>query len=140
MSKISLSAVFILWITSAFAADTITGTVHNLTTGKPAAGDEVTLLRLGEGMQEESRAKTDAQGAFTLNMTSPQDQHLIQVAHQGVNYDQPVTGTGRIELGVYDVVANAPGLRGTVGVAQLNADAKVLKVTEPQKRQAGVKV
>ncbi len=120
----------ILVSTAALAADTITGTVHNLTTSQPAVGDEVVLLQLGQGMQEESRAKTDAQGKFTLNVTSPKDQHLIQVSHQGVNYDQAVNGAGPVDIGVYDAVANIPGLSGKIGVAQLESDGKVLKITE----------
>ena len=36
----------------AFAADTISGTVRNQTTGEAAPGDEVILLRLKNGMEE----------------------------------------------------------------------------------------
>jgi hypothetical protein len=39
------------------AADTIAGTVRNETTGHPSVGDEVILLRLGEGMEVEGRTK-----------------------------------------------------------------------------------
>ncbi len=48
------------------AAQNITGTVTNGTTGKPAAGDEVTLLSLSQGMQEIGNSKTDAQGRFSF--------------------------------------------------------------------------
>jgi len=116
--------------TAAFAADTITGTVRNQTSGRPAMGDDVVLLRLGEGMQEEARTKTDAQGAFTLNVSFPKDQHVIQVRHQGVDYDQPVSGTGSVDISVYDAVRKIPGLQGPLGIAQMESDGKVLKVTE----------
>src|SRR5260370_15487994 len=55
-------------MSTASAAGTmaITGTVHNQTTFKPSLGDDVILLRLGNGMEEETRTKTDAQGGFTL--------------------------------------------------------------------------
>jgi hypothetical protein len=128
--KTSLLTVSFLWAISAMAADTIRGTVHNETIGKPSAGDEVVLLRLGAGMQEESRTKTDAQGAFTLNVALPQDQHLIQVFHQGVNYDQPVRGAGPVEIVVYDAVAKIPDLRGPIGIAQVQSNGKILKITE----------
>lgn len=130
MLKISLCALSLLWITSAVAADTITGTVRNQTTGKPAAGDEVVLLRLGTGMQEEARTTTDGQGAFTLNVSSPSDQHLIQVSHAGVNYDQPVTRPGPVEVIVYNTVARIAGLKGKIGIAQMESDGKILNVTE----------
>ena len=125
-----LIPVFFLFATSAFAFDTVTGTVHNETTGKPSAGDEVVLLRLGNGMEEESHARTDAQGAFSLNVTSPQDRHLLQVTHQSVTYNQLVTGRGPFDMIVYDVVAKVPGLGGTIGAVELAADGKVLKVRE----------
>ena len=54
-------AVFALTV-PAFAAANITGTVTNKTTGKPSAGDDVTLIRLAQGMQESTHAKTDARG------------------------------------------------------------------------------
>ena len=68
-------------------AQNITGTVTNGTTGKPAAGDEVTLLSLSQGMQEVGSTKTDAQGKFSL--AAPADQrapHMVRVTHGGVNY------------------------------------------------------
>lgn len=126
----SLAAIFLLSVSAAFAADTITGTVHNETTRKPSVGDEVTLYRLGKGMEEQGHTTTDAQGAFTLNLPSTQDQYLLQVSHQGVNYDQPVKGRGAMDVVVYDAVAKVSGLRSPIGIAQLAADEKFLKVTE----------
>ena len=111
-------------------AETLTGTVHNATAGKLSAGDDVLLVRLGEGMEDESRTKTDANGAFTLNMTSPNAQHFVRVIHQGVNYDQSVTGPAPLEIVVYDAVSKIPGLSGAMGIVQAEADAKALKLTE----------
>jgi hypothetical protein len=125
-----LIVIIFLWVICAVAADTLTGTVRNQTTGKPAVGDEVVLLRLGEGMQQEARTKTDAQGAFTLKVAFPNDRHIVQVSHQGVNYDQSVNGPGPVEISVYDAVANIPELRGTIGVTQLESEGTMLKVTE----------
>ena len=39
-----------LLLTVYASAQTLTGTVKNSTTGKPAAGDEVVLITLGQGM------------------------------------------------------------------------------------------
>ena len=41
-----------LLLSTLASAQTLTGTVKNSTTGKPAAGDEVVLLTLGQGMEE----------------------------------------------------------------------------------------
>ena len=62
-------------------AQTITGTVTNGTTNKPASGDDVVLLSLMNGMQEAGRTQTDAKGSFTSSsmLAGP---HLIRVIHQ----------------------------------------------------------
>jgi hypothetical protein len=133
LRKIRLLIPLFLVVKAALAFDTITGTVHNETTGKPAAGDEVVLLRLAQGMEEESHARTDAQGAFVLNVTSPQDAHLLQVIHQGVKYDQllkPIRDSAPIGVVVYDATARVDGLTGTMGIVQLASQGRVLKVTE----------
>jgi hypothetical protein len=41
----------ILLLSSIGLAQTLTGTVKNSTTGKSASGDEVVLLKLGEGIK-----------------------------------------------------------------------------------------
>ena len=120
----------LLPVTIAAAADTISGTVRNQTTGRPAAGDTVVLLRLGEGMQEEAQAKTDAQGAFTLQATVANAQHVLRVLHQGVNYDQTVTGTVPLDVTVFDAVRKVAGLSGSIGIVQMESEGDSLKVTE----------
>jgi hypothetical protein len=51
------------------SAQTLTGAVTNGTTKKPAAGDDVVLLSLGQGMQESGRTQTDAKGNFSVKLT-----------------------------------------------------------------------
>ena len=67
-------------------AQTLTGTVKNATTGKPAAGDEVILLSLGQGMEEAGRTKADAKGNFSFKLDNAQGPHLVRVIHQEVTY------------------------------------------------------
>ncbi|MBZ5523905.1 MAG: hypothetical protein LAP21_16845 [Acidobacteriia bacterium] len=115
----------------AAAADTtITGKVRNETSGQPAAGDNVLLLRLDEGMQQEAQTKTDAQGAFAVNAAAADARYIVRVMHQGVNYDQMVIGKNPLEIKVFDAVAKIPGLNGNMGIAQLESDGKDLKVAE----------
>src|ERR1051325_6182142 len=66
-------------------ATTVNGTVKNGTTDKPAAGDDVVLLQLSQGMNEQARTKTDAQGHFKFDIKDDAP-HLVRVNHQGVNY------------------------------------------------------
>ena len=84
---------------SSFAsAQTLTGTVKNGTTGKPAAGDEVILLSLGQGMEESGRTKSDAKGNFSFKLDNAQGPHLIRVVHQEVTYHRmapPGSDVGR---------------------------------------------
>src|SRR5262249_41710458 len=87
---------------SAFAMDRITGKVRNQTTNTAAAGNEVVLLKLGLGMEEEARTRTDAQGAFAFHAT-PDARHIVRVLHQGVNYDQ-VAIASPLEIPVFDAV------------------------------------
>ena len=130
---LNASLLLVLLVSAAIGAaqQTIAGTVHNMTKGQAAAGDDVILLRLGEGMQEESRTRTDSQGAFTLNVASLSDPHLLRVVHQGVNYDQPVTAKGPLGISVYDAVPKVQNLQGSIGIAQIESpDGKMLKITE----------
>jgi hypothetical protein len=122
--------LLVLFVAVSAAAQTISGTVHNLTKGQPASGDDVVLLRLTENMPEEARTKTDAEGTFKLNVTSATEPHLLRVVHEGVNYDQPLTGMSPLSIAVYDAVAKVPGLTGSIGIAQLESDGRQLKVME----------
>jgi len=127
------------------AAQTITGTVHNETTGKPAAGDEVVLLRLANGMLEETHAKTDSQGAFTLNVQFPDQPHDVRVVHQGVNYGLSVTSAGPVNINVFDAAAKVEGVSEYLSITKVESDGKNFNITElheiknasiPQRTQA----
>ena len=58
--------VVVVFASVSSVAQNITGTVTNGTTGKPSAGDDVTLLSLSQGMQEVASTKSDAQGHFSF--------------------------------------------------------------------------
>jgi hypothetical protein len=129
---IALSSLLVL---SAMAvAETLSGTVTNATTGKPAAGDDVVLLTLAQGMQEAGRTKTDAQGKFSFNITDPGGPHLVRVSHQGVNYfprGGPIRpGATTTEVKVYDSAKKLEGVAENVRVMRLQADQNSLQVIE----------
>ncbi|MGB7264348.1 MAG: carboxypeptidase regulatory-like domain-containing protein, partial [Terracidiphilus sp.] len=82
-------------------AATVTGTVTDKTTGKPAVGDAVVLLEPMTGMSEVGRATTDARGRYSLDLpgSSP---YLVRVTHQGADYFIPAPpGGGPGDLSVY---------------------------------------
>jgi 5-hydroxyisourate hydrolase-like protein (transthyretin family) len=129
---LSLAAALTL-SASAFAA-TLTGTVTNRTTGKPAVGNVVVLMRLAGGMDEAARTKTDARGRFSFDIQDTQAPHLIRVNHENVNYfpkGGPVApGTTSVEIDVYDVAPTVEGVAMTVNVMRIEADSSAMRIAE----------
>jgi 5-hydroxyisourate hydrolase-like protein (transthyretin family) len=117
---------------SAVAATPITGVVMNKTTGKPSAGDTVTLIRLAQGMQEATHTTTDAHGRYTLDV--PDDGlHLVRVTHDLANYFQPApAGTTTVDLNVYDAAAKVKGVSSEAEVLKIESDPSgtALRVVE----------
>jgi hypothetical protein len=114
------------------SAQNITGTVTDGTTGKPAAGDEVTLLSLSQGMQEVGSTRTDAQGKFTL--AAPADTgapHMVRATHNGVNYFPQggplMPGATTAQITVYDNAKKIDGLSQTVEVDRFEAQGDTLQ-------------
>jgi len=131
MTILILVALVIGGVTSA-AAQNITGTVTNGTTGKPAAGDEVELLALSQGMQQVGTTKTDAQGHFSFPApTDTQTPHMVRVTHDGVSYFPQggplMPGATTAELTIYDSAKKVNGLSQTVEVDRLQAEGKQLE-------------
>jgi hypothetical protein len=84
-----LAISLLLFVCSLTAAgDTLKGVVQNSTTNKPSAGDEVTLKKIGNGMEDVAKTKTNAKGEFTFNVPPAQQPYLVWVQHQGVTYTQ----------------------------------------------------
>lgn len=120
---------------SSFAlADSITGVVTNKTTNKPAAGDNVVLIRLAQGMQETSRTITDAKGRFTLEIPANDNGiHLVRVTHDKANYFRPAPpGTQSVEIEVFNAAAKVKGVSSEAEVMRMETDAsgKSLHVVE----------
>jgi hypothetical protein len=111
------------------SAQNLGGTVKNGTTGKPAAGDDVILLNLAQGMEEAARTKTDASGKFSFNAPPDGNPHLIRVIHQGVTYHKMAPpGTTSVAADVYDVAKKVEGLTVTADVMRFETDGNDLKV------------
>jgi hypothetical protein len=87
-------------------ADTLKGIVQNSTTNKPSAGDEVTLKRIGNGMEDVAKTKTNAKGEFSFNVPPAQRPYIIWVQHQGVTYTQAgLPGGVPVAVRVFDSAA-----------------------------------
>ena len=107
-----LLIVVALFSLSALAfGETLAGTVKNGTTGKAAAGDDVVLIKLSQGMEESGRTKTDAQGNFSFKLDDTNSPHLVRVIHQGVTYHRMAPpGTTSVDAEVFDVAKKVEGL------------------------------
>jgi len=120
----------ILVLSSLAAAQTLTGTVKNSTTGKPGAGDEVVLLKLGQGMEEAGRTKADSKGNFSFKLDDGQSPHLVRVIHQEVTYHRMAPpGTTSVEVEVYDVGKKIDGIEVVADIMRVEAGQGQLHVT-----------
>jgi len=125
------SIIALAFVLSSFAAtQTLTGTVKNSTTGKPAAGDEVVLLKLGQGMEEAGRTKTDAKGQFSFKLDDAQAPHLIRAIHQDVTYHRMAPpGTTSVEVEVYDVGKKIDGIEVVADIMRVQAAQGQIAIT-----------
>jgi hypothetical protein len=114
----------------AVAADSITGIVRDQTHGQPAVGDDVMLLDPGNGAQQEARAKTDDQGAFSLELHQPGKQYVVRVVHQGINYDQRAGADSAIMINVYDAATQVRGISGGLEIIRAGTNGNQLHVSE----------
>jgi hypothetical protein len=128
-ARLQLALTIPLLTFSAFAADTLTGTVKNSTTGKPAAGDEVVLLKLGQSMEEAGHTKTDAKGKVSFSLDDAQSPHLVSAIHEGVTYHRIAPpGTTSVELEVYDVAKKLDDLTVVADIMRVQAEKGALDV------------
>lgn len=130
-SAIRMCALGAIGILPLFAA--IDGTVVNRTTGKPAAGIAVTLIKPGQGgMRTLGETTTDASGHFTFAKDEPGGgPQLLQVKFGGVDYNKLMTPnipTSNVEVDVYEATKSP----ATVRVAQQ------MLLLEPSSTQTGV--
>jgi hypothetical protein len=132
LRRVVVAAAMLAAISGFAFADSITGVVTNKTTNKPAAGDDVVLIRLQQGMQEAARTKTDSKGRFTLDLPD-NGLHLVRVTHDKANYFRPAPpGTQSVEVEVYNAAAKVKGVSSEADVMRIQTDesGKALHVVE----------
>ncbi len=88
---------------------TVRGTVMNGTTGKAAAGIELTLVQLQGGMQEVAHSKSGAQGEFTFDHPALGAQPmLVRAVYHGIKFNQAVPpGTTTAQVDIYEASRDA---------------------------------
>jgi hypothetical protein len=111
-------------------AATVSGTVTNQTTGKPASGDTVILVDVQAGMGEVAKATTDAQGHYTINLPGS-GPYLIRAMHQGAGYFIAAPqGGAEGNISVYDVAAKVQGVFIEADVIEVETENGQLRVNE----------
>jgi hypothetical protein len=126
--RVVVAALAVL-LSSVASAQTLSGTLKNGTIGKPATGDDVILIKLGQGMEEAARTKSDSSGHFSFNLpdTGP---HLIRAVHQGVTYHSMAPpGSNSVEVQVFDVAKKLTDISVTADVMRFQAQGNQLEVT-----------
>jgi hypothetical protein len=127
--RTAILVALILLLAALAAAQTLTGTVKNSTTGKPAAGDDVVLLKLGQGMEEAGRTKTDAKGQFSFKLDDAQSPHLVRAIHQDVTYHRMAPpGTTSVEVEVFDVAKKVEGIEVVADILRVQVEQGQLEV------------
>jgi hypothetical protein len=123
-------ALVVLLLASFASAQTLTGKVKNSTTAKPSAGDEVVIFKLGSGMEELGRTKTDAAGQFSFKLDDQQAPHLVRAVHQGVTYHRvALPGTGSVAIDVCDVAKRVDGIQVVVDIMRIQKAQDHILVT-----------
>lgn len=116
----SIRIALTLFALSAVAiAAPITGTVVNKTTGKPAAGADVVLSRMTEGLPEAARTKTDIEGHFSLDAPASTSQapDLLRVEYEGVQYPHFMPpGEQSATIEVYDAAKQLDAITGSADI------------------------
>jgi hypothetical protein len=130
VTRLSAYVAALLLSAALVQAATVTGTVTDKTTNKPAAGDTVVLVDVQAGMGEVAKATTDANGRYSIKEPG-NGPYLVRVTHQGGTYFIAAPeGNGPGDIPVYDVSANVGGVSIEADVLEIETDNGQLKVTE----------
>jgi len=113
-------------------AGTVSGTIENGTTGKPAAGVEVILIKLQGGMQPVETTKTDAQGHYQISDPNlGAGPMLLRAVYRGVNYHEPVTpGKDIVNVQVFEPTNKSSAFTVTAHFVVLQPDGAALDANE----------
>ncbi len=112
-------------------AESISGTVTNATTGKPAPATAVTLVDPTGGMAEVGSAKSDAQGHFKIDAAAGQGPRLVRAERGGVNYFKMLPpGSTNVDLTVYDAAPTVDGISGSADVVRFQSEGSTLQGVE----------
>ncbi len=126
------ASLFLLFLACPVFAGTVTGTVTNGTTGKPAAGVEMILIQLQGTMQPVANTKTDAAGHYRFDHPGlGAGPMLIRAVYRGVNYHEPATpDKTTVDVEVFEPTDKPSAFAVTVHAIIFQPNGSDLTVTE----------
>jgi hypothetical protein len=129
-SRVFPTAILGLLLASVADAQSLSGTITNGTSDKPAAGAEVTLIKLANGMEEAGTTKADSKGKFTFKLDDAGGPHLVRATFQGATYFKMAPpGTPTADLMVYDSAKTVEGLHYVVDFLRLETAGDQARAT-----------
>lgn len=133
-----LAAAALAAAQAASAGQNITGSVLNLTSGKPLAHVPVTLVQLQGSMNTLATAVTDSNGHYRFSENAP-GPFMVQSSYQGVSYfAQVADGQNETNVQVYDVSHDASLLRVDAEIMVLQPDQGQLAVVNEYRIENGL--
>jgi hypothetical protein len=102
--------IFMLAISLAASAEPLKGVIMNQSTNKPSVGDQVTLMKIGQGMDEVARTKSNAKGEFSFDVPRTAQPYIVWIEHQGVTYTQRGVPGSPIVARVFDAAPDVQGI------------------------------
>jgi hypothetical protein len=131
-SPLIVASLLSCFVASPAFAGTVTGTVRNGTTGKPAAGVEMILIQLQGGMQPVANTTTDADGHFKFDHPGlGAGPMLIRAVYRGVNYHEPATPDKKtVDVEVFEPTDKPSAFAVTVHAVIVQPNGSDLTVTE----------
>jgi hypothetical protein len=130
-----MKALFSFLLASGVAFASIDGTVINRTSGKPASGVAMTLVKPGKnGMQTIGATTTDDAGHFVFEKDQPGGgPQLLQATFKGVTYNKLMTPnipTSNVEVDVYEATNSPTVARIAERMMVIEPSSSEISVTE----------
>lgn len=119
-------------LAAAAQAATVTGSVRNGTSGKPASGVEVVLIQLQGEMQTVANTQTDAQGNYKLDHAAAgREAMLVRAIYRGVNFHQPLPpGRNTADLTIYEPSTDPKTIKMDTRVMMFQPNGATLLVVD----------
>lgn len=128
LSRFASVVLAVLICSLGASGQVLRGNVVNGTTKKPAAGDDVILLKIDKGMNVEKTTKSNARGEFNFDLPDSQFMRVVRVVHNKVPFNQPVVpGSATVTVTVYESEPTVQGIHQTIHSMIFQAQGNTLQ-------------